>query len=256
VAFVHGVDAGTGVIEAIAERQNEFSRASHVRRKTLAANLSQVVIVLACEPSFSDELICRMLVLAERASLPVVLALNKVDLLELRERALALLEPFRGLGYPLVEFSARSDIEPLRPYLEGQRSLLTGQSGMGKSTLLQALVPDADVRIREISHFLGAGKQTTTGTRLYPLGPGTEIIDSPGVMEFGLAGFDAAEIAAGFREFAPYLGQCRFQDCRHLVEPGCALQAATARGEIHPRRLSLYHRILRAERVDGAPHSG
>lgn len=241
-----GRDAG-GVVEAIAPRSNTFSRAAYHRRKTLAANLTQVVVLVACEPSFSDEVICRMLVVAEHAGLPAVIVLNKVDLAELRERALALLEPFRGLGYPLVELSGRSDAEPLRPYLAGQRSLFTGQSGMGKSTLLKSLVPDAEVRIREISHFLDAGKQSTTGTRLYSVSPGTEIIDSPGVAEFGLAGFDAPAIAAGFREFAPYAGQCRFQNCSHLVEPGCALRAAADAGAIHPRRLALYQRIVRAE---------
>ena len=159
--------------------------------------------------------------------------------------------PFRGLGYPLVELSSKGDVTPLLPYLKGQRSLLTGQSGMGKSTLVKALVPDAEVRIREISHFLDAGKQSTTGSRLFELAPGTEIIDSPGVAEFGLAGFDAPAIGAGFREFGPHRGHCRFQNCSHLVEPGCALQAAADSGAIHPRRLALYQRIVRAEAAPG-----
>jgi ribosome biogenesis GTPase len=245
-----GRDAG-GVVEAIAPRSNEFSRAAYHRRKTIAANLTQVVILVACEPSFSDELICRMLVVTERAGLPVVIVLNKVDLLEQRARALDLLVPFRGLGYSLVELSSKGDVTPLLPYLKGQRSLLTGQSGMGKSTLVKALVPDAEVRIREISHFLDAGKQSTTGSRLFELAPGTEIIDSPGVAEFGLAGFDAPAIGAGFREFEPHRGHCRFQNCSHLVEPGCALQAAADSGAIHPRRLALYQRIVRAEAAPG-----
>jgi len=142
--------ADQGVVEAVGPRTNEFSRAVHFRRKVLAANVSQLVILLACEPSFSDELICRMLVVAEQAGLPTILVLNKVDLVEQRTRALAMLTPFRGLGYPLVELAGRIDIEPLRPYLDGFRSLLTGQSGMGKSTLVKALVPEAEVRIREI----------------------------------------------------------------------------------------------------------
>ncbi len=244
--------ADQGVVEAVAPRTNEFSRAAYHRRKVLAANLSQVVILLATEPSFSDELICRMLIVAEHAGLPTVLVLNKVDLVDQRERALAMLAPFRGLGYPLVELAGRIDIEPLRAYLSGFRSLFTGQSGMGKSTLVKALVPDADVRIREISAFLDAGKQSTTGSRLYALSEGTEIIDSPGLAEFGLAGMDYLHIAAGFREFTPLRGACRFQNCRHLNEPGCALQAAAEKGTLHPRRLALYQRIVLAEETAGA----
>ncbi len=239
--------ADQGIIEAVAPRANEFSRAVHYRRKVLAANFTQVVILVACEPSFSDELICRMLVVAEQAALPTIIVLNKFDLVEQRDRALAMLAPFRGLGYPLVEVAGRIDIEPLRPYLSGFRTLLTGQSGMGKSTLVKALVPDAEVRIREISAFLDAGKQTTTGSRLYPVTAGTEIIDSPGLAEFGLAGMDYLNIAAGFREFTPFRGRCRFQNCRHLNEPGCAVRQAAEEGKIHPRRLALYQRIVLAE---------
>jgi len=243
--------ADQGIVETVAPRANEFSRAVHYRRKVLAANFTQVVILVACEPSFSDELICRMLVVAEQAGLPTIIVLNKFDLVEQRERALAMLTPFRGLGYPLVEVAGKVDIEPLRPYLAGFRSLLTGQSGMGKSTLVKALVPDAEVRIREISAFLDAGKQTTTGSRLYPVSAGTEIIDSPGLAEFGLAGMDYLHIAAGFREFTPFRGQCRFQNCRHLNEPGCAIRQAAEGGTIHPRRLALYQRIVLAEESAG-----
>lgn len=246
VRFAHS-SADQGVIEAIAPRSNEFSRAVHYRRKVLAANFTQVVILVACEPSFSDELICRMLIVAEQAGLPTVIVLNKVDLIEQRTRALAMLAPFRGMGYPLVELSGKFDVDPLRPYVAGQRSLFTGQSGMGKSTLVKALVPDAEVKIREISAFLDAGKQTTTGSRLYPVSQDTEIIDSPGLAEFGLAGMDYLHIAAGFREFSPYQGKCRFQNCRHLNEPGCAIRAAGESGAIHPRRLLLYQRIVAAE---------
>jgi ribosome biogenesis GTPase len=243
--------ADQGIIEAVAPRATEFARAVHYRRKVLAANFTQVVILVACEPSFSDELICRMLVVAEHAGLPTIIVLNKFDLVEQRERALAMLAPFRGLGYPLVEIAGRVDIEPLRPYLAGFRSLLTGQSGMGKSTLVKALVPDAEVEIREISAFLDAGKQTTTGSRLYPVSAGTEIIDSPGLAEFGLAGMDYLHIAEGFREFTPFRGHCRFQNCRHLNEPGCAIRQAADGGAIHARRLALYQRIVLAEESAG-----
>jgi ribosome biogenesis GTPase len=243
---------GHAIIVEIEPRRTVFARASARRTKILAANVSQVVILVACEPSFSDELLARVLVAAERASLPALIALNKVDLAERRTEALAQLAPFRGLGYPVVELAARIDPEPLRVYLQRQRSVLVGQSGMGKSTLVKALVPDAQVRIQEISTFLDAGRQTTTAARFYPLDAVSELVDTPGVSEFGLADLSAAEIAAGFREFSPYAGHCRFTDCRHLAEPDCALAAAAEAGRIHPRRLALYRRIL----ADAAPGVG
>jgi ribosome biogenesis GTPase len=243
---------GHAIIVEIEPRRTVFARASARRTKILAANVSQVVILVACEPSFSDELLARVLVAAERASLPALIALNKVDLAERRTEAIAQLAPFRGLGYPVVELAARIDPEPLRVYLQRQRSVLVGQSGMGKSTLVKALVPDAQVRIQEISTFLDAGRQTTTAARFYPLDAVSELVDTPGVSEFGLADLSAAEIAAGFREFSPYAGHCRFTDCRHLAEPDCALAAAAEAGRIHPRRLALYRRIL----ADAAPGVG
>ena len=245
VSFRRGA-SGEGVIESIAPRANEFARAAQHRRKVIAANLTQVMIMVACEPTWDDELVCRMLVAAEDAGLPAVLVLNKSDLTGLRDVALARLAPFRGLGYPLVEIAARRDAEPLRAYLAGQRTLLAGQSGMGKSTLVGALVPDAQVRIREISRYLDAGRQTTTTARLYSLDETSELVDSPGVSEFGLAGFSPQSLANGFREIAQRAGSCRFRDCRHLVEPGCAVDEAAALGAIHPRRLALYRQIARA----------
>ena len=242
-----GIAAGRAVIEAVEPRQTVFQRSSRHRTKVLAANVTQVVVLVACEPSFSDELICRFLAAAERAQLPALIALNKIDLAGRRDDALRALEPFRGLGYPLVELAGKRDALPLAPYLHRQRSLLVGQSGMGKSTLVRTLVPQAEVRIGEISRFLDSGRQSTTAARLYALDASTEIVDTPGVSEFGLAGLDAREIAACFREFGAHAARCRFQDCRHLSEPDCAVREATLSGSVHPRRLALYQRILRDE---------
>lgn len=239
--------SGEGIIEAISPRANEFARAAEHRRKVIAANLHQVVILIACEPTWDDELVCRMLVAAEQADLPAVLALNKVDLAARREPALERLAPFRGLGYPIVEFAAKRDPEPLRALLTGRRTLLVGQSGMGKSTLVRALVPHAEVRIREISRYLDAGRQSTTAARLYELDATSELVDSPGVSEFGLAGFSAQALARGFRDVARHADACRFRDCSHLVEPGCAVQAAAESGAIHPRRLALFRQIARLQ---------
>ncbi|MGE3678465.1 MAG: ribosome small subunit-dependent GTPase A [Burkholderiales bacterium] len=230
------------IIDAVAPRSSVFARASNHRAKVIAANVTQIVAVAACEPPFSDELLCRFTVAAEWHALPIAFVLNKVDLADRRAAALAMLAPFRDIGYPVIELSAQLDASPLRPLLQGQRSVLVGQSGMGKSTLLQALVPDAEVHIQEISGFLAAGRQSTTAARLYELDDASSIIDTPGVAEFGLAGLDARAIAGGFREFAQAATCCRFNDCRHLTEPGCAVRAA-----VHPRRLVLYERILQAE---------
>lgn len=245
--LLSSASGGHAVIEALDPRRNVFARSSQHRTKVLAANVTQVVVLVACEPSFSEELMCRFLVAAENARLPALLVLNKVDLTDRRDQALKALEPFRGLGYPLVELVGKRDAQPLLPYLHRHRSLLAGQSGMGKSSLIKTLVPQAEVRIGEISHFLDSGRQSTTAARLYVVDEASEIVDTPGVSEFGLAGFDVRDIAAGFREFAALAGSCRFQDCRHLTEPGCAVQQAADSGSIHPRRLQLYRRIVEQE---------
>ncbi|MGH8737358.1 MAG: ribosome small subunit-dependent GTPase A [Burkholderiales bacterium] len=242
-----GIAGGRAVIEAIDPRRNVFSRASRHRTKMLAANVTQVVVLVACEPSFSDELVCRFLAAAELAGLPALIALNKTDLASLRDDALRALEPFRGLGYPLVELAAKRDAQPLLPYLHHHRSLLAGQSGMGKSTLVKTLVPEAEVHIGEISRFLDSGRQSTIASRLYSVDAASEIVDTPGVSEFGLAGLGARAIAQCFREFGPHAARCRFQDCRHLTEPGCAVREATLSGAVHPRRLALYQRIVQQE---------
>jgi ribosome biogenesis GTPase len=243
---------GHAIIVDVEPRSSIFARASAQRSKILAANVTQVVVLVACEPTFSDEMLARVLVAADHAGLPALIALNKVDLVERRGEALVQLTPFRGLGYPMIEFAARTDPEPLRVYLRGQRTVIVGQSGMGKSTLVKALVPEAQVRIQEISRFLDAGRQTTTAARLYRLDALSELVDTPGVSEFGLADLSPEMIAAGFRDFEPYIGHCRFADCRHLAEPDCALAAAAEAGRLHPRRLALYRRIL----ADAAPAAG
>lgn len=231
------------IIDAIAPRTSVFARSSSHRTKVIAANATQIVAVVACEPPFSDELLCRLTVAAENAGLPIAFVLNKIDLEASLAAAREMLAPFRDLGYPAIELSAQRDIGPVRPLLHGHCSVLVGQSGMGKSTLLKALVPEAEVHIREISSFLASGRHSTTASRLYRLDAGSAVIDTPGVAEFGLAGFGARGIAAGFREFAAHAARCRFHDCRHLTEPGCAVRAAS----LHPRRLLLYERIMRAE---------
>lgn len=235
-------------IGAVTPRRNLIARTSAFRAKLIAANVSQVVLVVACEPPFSDELLCRALVAAHHAGTEALIALNKIDLAETNpaglEDARARLAPFRAAGTEVIELAAKLDPSPLAARLRGRRSVLIGQSGMGKSTLLKALVPEAEVRIREISAFLSAGKQSTTASRLYAVDAETELIDTPGLSEFGLAGLDPQAIVAGFADLAPLAVQCRFRDCRHLTEPGCAVSAAAASGALSERRLELYRRIV------------
>jgi ribosome biogenesis GTPase len=232
-----------GVIATVAPRSTLLYRSDAWRQKLFAANTTQAVIVVAAEPSFSDELVTRCIVAAEQQRLRVVIVLNKCDLADRIEAARRQLAPFQALGYPVIELSAKQGAEALRPFLAGQCSVLVGQSGMGKSTLINALLPEAQAAVREISEALDSGKHTTTHARLYRLDEDTSLIDSPGMQEFGLAHLSRAEIEQGFREFHPYLDTCRFRDCRHGEEPDCAIKAAVAAGAISPRRLEQFHAL-------------
>ena len=236
---------GQGVIEHLHPRHNLLWRSDAFREKLIAANLSHIGIVVATEPGFSDLLISRCIAAAESQEITPVIVLNKADLLDRLEGARKQLAPFAALGYEILEVSALDGAEALNTALSGHRSILVGQSGMGKSTLTNALVPEAEAATREISTALDTGKHTTTFARLYPLGDGW-LIDSPGLQAFGLAHLTADELAECFIEFRPFLGQCRFRDCRHETEPDCALLGALAAGEIHPRRFEHY-KIIRQE---------
>ena len=235
--------ADHGVITAVLPRSTLLYRSDAFRQKLFAANATQAVIVVAAEPSFSDELVSRCIVAAEQQHMRALIVLNKTDLAEKAEAARRQLAPFRDLGYPVVELSAKHDAEALRPHLAGQCSVLVGQSGMGKSTLINALLPEVQASVREISGALDSGKHTTTHTRLYRLDNASSLIDSPGMQEFGLAHLTRAEIEQGFREFLPHLDRCRFRDCRHDQEPDCALRAAVAAGSISARRLGQFHAL-------------
>jgi len=242
-----GRDAG--VIESAAPRASLFLRAVRHRQKLIAANATQVAIVVAGEPSFSDELVCRILIAAESQGIPALVVLNKADLEQSAAAARERLRPFAQAGYPVLAVSAKRDIMPLGARLAGETTVLLGQSGMGKSTIVNALVPGVDARAQDISAFLDSGRHTTTATRLYRLPAGGAIIDSPGLQGFGLAHLTQAQIEHAFPELHPLAGQCRFSDCRHKSEPGCAVQAAVDEGRVDRRRLALLHRILEAEQA-------
>ncbi|MDQ2819361.1 MAG: ribosome small subunit-dependent GTPase A [Pseudomonadota bacterium] len=240
------------VIESIAERDTLLYRSDQYKSKLLAANLTRLFIVVATEPGFADDLVSRSLVAAEAAGIDAHLILNKTDVTDLLPKARERIGIYTALGYPLHEVSARTDPEhavaTLMPLLAGQSSIFIGQSGMGKSSLINLLVPDADIAVREISAALDTGKHTTTFTRLYDLGGNGavsgSIIDSPGFQEFGLYHLSEGMLERAFVEFKPYLGGCKFYNCRHLIEPQCAILAAVAEGKIAKFRHTLYGQLL------------
>ncbi len=215
-------------------------RSDEWKEKIIAANATQIVLVVATEPAFSAELISRALVAAHHENMRALIVLNKCDLAAQLPAARAQLASFVALGIPVIELSALSDARPLAPWLADEISVLVGQSGMGKSTLVNALIPEANAATREISTALDSGKHTTTHARLYRLPGGGALIDSPGLQAFGLAHLSRGEIELGFAEFLPYLGQCRFRDCRHENEPDCALKSAVTAGAIDAQRLAHF----------------
>ena len=240
---------GQGVIEAVAPRATLLYRSDRARQKLVAANVTQIVIVVAPVPAFHEDLVNRCLAAAEHGGMAALIALNKVDLPQ-APAALRSLELYRGLGYRVVALSAKRDLGPLVPHLKGQTSVLVGQSGMGKSTIINGLLPAAAVRVAEISAALDSGRHTTTHTRLYHLDEASHVIDSPGMQLFGLHHLEGPELADAFVEFRPWLGQCRFRDCHHVTEPGCAIAAACGKGKISARRLASYRGLARELKAD------
>lgn len=234
-----------GMIEEILPRENLLYRSDFHREKLIAANVTRVLVVVAPRPGFSEELLNRCLVAAQSQHVAPVIVLNKVDLAEAAAQVRQQLALYEDLGYPVVPVSAKQDVSPLRPYLEGHVAVLVGPSGVGKSTIVNALVPDARAATAEISEALDSGRHTTTSTRLYHLGPGTDLIDSPGMQAFGLSHLELPALAAAFPEFRPLLSACRFNDCRHLEEPDCAVRAAAERGQVSERRLAMYQALAR-----------
>ena len=235
-----------GVIESVMPRQSLLYRSNEFRQKLIAANVTQIVVVVATEPSFSDELVTRCVAAAESQDLQLLIVLNKIDLADRVAAARETLAAFAQLGYRIIELSARAGAEVLSPFLRRQTSVFVGQSGMGKSTLTNALIPEANAPTREISEWLDSGKHTTTHATLYHLDTDSDLIDSPGLQEFGLGHLSAGEIEHAFLELRPLLGQCRFRNCRHDREPDCAVRAAVEAGQINPRRYAAF-RALCAE---------
>jgi ribosome biogenesis GTPase / thiamine phosphate phosphatase len=235
-------DSSEGVVESSQPRTSLLYRSNAFKSKTLASNVTQIVIVLATQPSFYEALLNRCLVAAEAAKINALIVLNKCDLPETND-AKNKLKLYEDLGYDVVYLSAKNDISALLPYLENQQSVLVGQSGMGKSTIINALLPRQQVRTQEISNALDSGKHTTTAAHLYHLNEHSTLIDSPGLQEFGLYHLSHEEIELAFKELRPFLGHCKYSDCKHNHEPECAVIKAVDDGKVSQRRIAFYQEL-------------
>jgi len=242
----------TGIIEAVHERDSVLSRPDvYDGVKPIAANISQILIVSSVLPVFNSDIIDRYLVAAEQTGITPVIVLNKTDLLtsissDEQETIAKQLQIYKDIGYQVLYASSKSrdGISELQVQLALNTSIFVGQSGVGKSTLVNALMPDLGLLTKEVSENSGLGQHTTTVARLYHFNEGGDLIDSPGIREFGLWHLTPEQVCHGFIEFSDFLGLCKFRDCKHQTDPGCALIAAGEKEQINPARLASFQRIL------------
>jgi ribosome biogenesis GTPase / thiamine phosphate phosphatase len=244
-----------GTIEKIVARRNLFYRQDEMRTKSFAANLDQVLVLIAAEPEFSESQLTRALISAEAEHIKAVIALNKSDLAEPFARAWERMLPYQQMGYTVLPLALNPEQqdgtqapvpEALTACLAGKTTLVLGPSGVGKSTLVNRLVPTASVLTREISKALNSGKHTTTHTSWYWVDAAktTALIDSPGFQEFGLHHIDAMQLTAYMPDFKPLVANCRFYNCSHLHEPGCgvieSMKSADGQRGISANRYKIY----------------
>jgi len=238
-----------GVIEAVHERKTVLSRPDvYDGVKPIAANISQILIVSSVLPVFNADIIDRYLVAAEQTGITPVIVLNKIDLLssDNKNEIEQQLQLYKDIGYQIIYVSSenKQGIDQLTTQLSHHTSIFVGQSGVGKSTLVNTLMPELGLMTKQVSDNSGLGQHTTTVARLYHFEEGGDLIDSPGIREFGLWHLTPQQVCHGFIEFSEFLGNCKFRDCKHQKDPGCALIAATEQQKVHPKRLASFQRIL------------
>lgn len=241
----------TGVVVASSPRQSELSRPDqHGNLRPIAANIDYIVIVVALEPEPHANLINRYLVAAEAVNIEPLILLNKVDLLDQagRDRMQQLLAIYPKIGYKVLEASTinQDGLSEFKAILKDRTSVFVGQSGVGKSSLINALLPGVDIKVGALSQARAKGTHTTTTAKLFHFPEGGDLIDSPGIREFGLWHMSREQVADGFIEFRPHLNHCKFRDCKHEGEPGCRLQAAIDDGTISAERISSYISIAKS----------
>jgi ribosome biogenesis GTPase len=239
----------SGVVEAVEARSSILTRPDYYDGlKPVAANVNQMVIVSSVLPELSLNIIDRYLVASETLEIAPLIVLNKTDLLNESDipEYQRKLKIYETLGYPLLFVSKESTegLDELRKALKGKINIFVGQSGVGKSSLVNALLPEANIEEGAVSENSGLGQHTTTAARLYHFSHGGDLIDSPGVREFGLWHLEGDEVTESFVEFKPFLGGCKFRVCKHLDDPGCLIVEGVEKGIIDKTRFANYHRIL------------
>ncbi len=235
-------DNDQGVIIALLERDNILKRSN----KLIAANIDELCLVVAIEPHYQFDLIDRYLIIAEKYSLPIRIIVNKIELSNNTKQLQNDFAMYKEIGYPVSYLSVKTKVgvEALKAQLDNKTQLFLGQSGVGKSSLINALIPTLNLRINEISSKSKLGKHTTTNTTLYHIPSGGDLIDSPGVREFHLDTLSKQEISNGFKEFKPFVSQCKFRNCAHINEPNCGIKNALEVGDIHPKRYASYLMLI------------
>ena len=238
-------EKNSGVVTARLVRSSVLARPDYSgREKPLAANITLLVIVVAPEPEPSEYLVDQYLVTAETIGVPALIAINKHDLIqgERGEQFSNRIQLYADIGYAVAHISAHTNhgLDPMIERLQGETSILVGQSGVGKSSIINALLPDLDLQVGRLSEATNLGRHTTSASTCYTLPSGGELIDSPGVRSFRLLKLSRSELESGFKEFRPFLGHCQFNDCQHLQEPGCAIKQAVADGNISQQRLDNF----------------
>lgn len=235
-------DNDNGIVTALLKRDNILKRSN----KLIAANIDELCLVVAIEPYYQFDLINCYLIIAENRKLPIRIIVNKIELSNNIKQVKSDFTMYESIGYPVSYLSVKTEtgIDTLKAQLNKKTHIFLGQSGVGKSSLINELIPELNLRVNEISTKSKLGKHATSNTTLYHIPSGGDLIDSPGVREFHLDNLNDKEILNGFKEFKPFINQCKFRNCAHINEPNCGIKNALEIGNIHPKRYQSYLNLI------------